>query len=374
MLSEISADRVKKTLVNAQAPAEQVNARLAQLTEYYAYLDNGLSGRIGVTQLEETMMTGDFQYALGEFVQRLMVPGYTQKGFDFEQFVKPDTTPNWLPVTRYQNRAGVDDLEFVSEKGEPRPGSVDDAVKRSYRVYKWGKQYDFSREALENDDLGYFTNLATDMGRAARRTLEKHVSNFLWNATIIARLGVLGALYLTTGRLSTARISEARMAFNQRLDARGEPILAGLRFIVHHSGLVDTAAVIQRSTLIPETAVFSENVVRGTFVPIEDPWCAGVAPNLPWFALTDWRVNNIVPFVLARKAGTPAARIYRKKSDFEEIGSILGPGTDVAPVMGDFDTGNVMFKIEDAWGTYIDGTDGNMFDHRGCYYSSGTAV
>ena len=71
--------------------------------------------------------------------------------------------------------------------------------------------------------------------------------DFLWNATIITRLGVLGALYSTTGRLTTARISTARMAFNQRVDARGKPINAALKYIIYHPGLVDTVAQIRCS-------------------------------------------------------------------------------------------------------------------------------
>ncbi len=42
--------------------------------------------------------------------------------------------------------------------------------------------------------------------------------------------------------------------------------------------------------------------------------------------------------------------------------------------MGDFATGNIVYKVEDVWGTYINGTDGNMFDTRGSYYSAGTAA
>ena len=48
-------------------------------------------------------------------------------------------------------------------------------------------------------------------------------------------------------------------------------------------------------------------------------------------------------------------------------------GGAVAPIMGDFDTGNVVLKVMDIWGTYIDSTEGNYFDFRGGYYSAGTA-
>ena len=52
---------------------------------------------------------------------------------------------------------------------------------------------------------------------------------------------------------------------------------------------------------------------------------------------------------------------------------MLGGGAAVDPIMGDFETGNIVLKVVDVFGTYIDETEGNMFDARGCYYSSGTA-
>ena len=371
--------------------AKANDKRLAEARDMFRVFDYALSGlRLDEagqfdapeTELQEVMTSADFTYAITEFVQRQMVPGYERKTFAFEPLVKPDTTPNFLPVNRYQKRAGLDDLEYVSEKGEARPGYVVDATKRQYRVFRFEKQFDFSMEALVNDDLGYFNDQAADMGRAARRTLEKYVSRFYTNVVTIARLTGLGAMYFQTGRLTSSRISEARMAFNQRVDARNEPIFATMKYLVHHSGLVDTVRVIRQSELVPELATNAANVIAGDFVPIEDPYIAGNAPNLPWYAFSDWRDDNVIPFVLARRAGMPAPMILRKKSDIESVTSLLGAGAAVPPVMGDFATGNVVVKVADAWGTYIeDGVivdgettaNGNLFDFRGAYYSSGIA-
>jgi hypothetical protein len=351
--------------------------RIDEVGDMFRWIDGELSGIKPTSEtdrLAEVMTSADFTYAIQEFVQRQMLPGYQEQTFGFEPFVKPDTLPNYMNVNRYQRRAGLDDLEYVGEKGMARPGSVVDATKRQYRVYRWEKQYDFSMEALVNDDLGYFSDLATDMGRSARRTLEKYVSRMLWNATTTARLVALGALFSTTGRLTTARISTARMAFSQRTDTRGNPIVATLRYIVHHNGLADTVAQIQNSTLVPELATNATNVVRGTFVPINDPHLAGTAPNLPWMALSDYRQNGIVPLVLARLQGRPGPIILRKKSDIETVTALLGAGGMAPPIWGDFDTANIVLKVADVFGTYIDGTEGNMFDHGGLYYSSGTAA
>ena len=163
------------------------------------------------------------------------------------------------------------------------------------------------------------------------------------------------------------------MAFGQRTDANGEPIEADLVYIVYHRGLQDTVAQIQNSVLVPELATNAANVVKGTFQAIKDPYITGTAPNLPWYAFVDPGASGIVPFVLARLQGRPGPLILRKKTDMEAVTSMLGAGAAVAPIMGDFETGNIVLKVSDVFGTYVDGTEGNLFDYRGAYYSSGTA-
>ena len=371
-MSRIRQNQIKRNFEESGTPAPE--KELSEVADKFDWLDKQISG-IGFTggtneRLVEVMTSGDFTYAIMEFVQRKTLPGYQRKRFDFERLVKDDTVPNFLPVTRYQNRAGVDDLELKGSKGQARPGYVSDATKRQWQVWEWEKQYDFSHQALVNDDIGYFEDVADKMGESARRTIEKYASRFYTNATTIARLVALGALYSTTGRLTTARVSTARMAFNQRTNARTEPINASLVYIVGHSGLADTAAQILNSTQVAELATNAVNVVSFTW--IEDPYIVGTAPNLPWYAFTGEQ-NGIVPYVLARQQGRPGPLILRKKSDIEAVTSMLGAGRPVAPIMGDFESGNVVLKVADVWGTYIDGTEGNMVDNRGSYYSAGTA-
>lgn len=354
---------------------QQYNAppqRIQEARDAFAHMDTMLSG-INYdgpeSALREVMTSADFENAIGDFLQRKIWAGYEEQTFAFEPLVEPDTLPNYLPVTRYLDQAGTDDLELVGFKAPARPGSIDDLTERQWQVYPWRKQWDLSHRALVNDDLGYFDRVVPKIGRAARRTLEKFVSRLYTNATSIAVWTGAGALYSTTGRLTTARISTARMAFRQRTNTRGERINANLNYVVHHTGLVDTVATIQRSTQVPENATNAANVVRNTFTPIEDPHMAGTAPNLPWYAFSD----EIKPLVLARMSMVPGPMMVRKKSDVERITSLLGPGTAVAPIWGDFATGDIEIAIWDVWGTYVDETNGNLVDYHGGYYSSGTA-
>jgi len=353
--------------------------RIAETGDYFRHLDDCISGlkpTSAGTDVAETMHAADFPQALGTFVSRQLVPGYTRKRFDYEQFVKTRPVSNYNPHTDYQSRAGLDDMEWMGEKGEARAGSVVDAVARPVQIEDWSKQFDFSWRALVNDDLGYFQDQAFKMGQSARRTKEKFVSRLYTNATSIARLVALGALYWQSGQLTTNRISEARMAFNQRLDARGEPINARLKYIIHHSGLVDTVRVIRQSAFIPELATNAANVIAGDFVPIEDPYIVGVAPVLPWWALADYRDDNIVPFVLAEWSNMPNPLIIRKASDMESMTDIRTGSSPISmsPMLGDYQTNNVEVKVWDTWGTYIDDTEGNWYDTRGGYYSDATVA
>jgi hypothetical protein len=371
LMQGIAADKLAEDKATPQ--------RIAESADYFRHLDQQLSGINSLNdapvKLAETMISADFTYALQEFVQRKMWGAYQQQNFAFEPLVVPDTLPNYLPVTRYLDQNGVDDLEYVGEKAQARPGSVSDLTKRQWQVFVWEKQYDFSHQALVNDDLGYFDSLTAKMGRAARRTLEKFVSRMYFNAVSILTLTTAGALYSTNGRLTTTHISEARMAFNQRVDLRGERILSPMRFIVYHTGLADVVAQIQNSELVPELATNAANVVRGTFTPIEDPYITGTAPNLPWFAFAD--PANVKTLVLARLAGMPGPVILRKRSDIESITSLLGAGAAVDPIMGDFESGNITVKVRDVWGTYIGGDylhGGNLVDYQGAWYGAGTAA
>lgn len=373
-MSRIRQEQLRTQALANPEMADAYNKRIAEVDSMFREFDAGLSGishQFDPSPLREVMVSADFTYAITEFVQRLALSGYKMMEFAWEPLVKPDTVPNYLPVYRYQHRGSLDDLELVGEKERPRAGSKDDATKRTNQVWRWEKEYDFSHEALVNDDLGYFQDQATLMGDSARRTLGKYVSRFYTNATSIARLVGLGALYAQNGRLTTARVSEARMAFGQRVDARNQPIEVEAVYLVYHRGLHDTVMQILQSTQVAELATNAKNVVN--FIPIKDPYLAGTAPNLPWYMFANYQASGVIPFVLGRRSGMPGPVILRRRSDIESVTALLGPGTPVDPIMGDFETGNIVLKVSDVFGTYVNAVEGNLFDFRGAYYSSGTA-
>ena len=364
---------------DCQRAGQPVDARVLETYKAsYKAIDSNLAGFVegrAEGRMQEAMTTGDFPFAIGEFVNRLLVPGYEQRNFNFEPLVWNDTLTNYLPHDRYQKRSQLDDLEYTPPGGTARVTAQSDATKRQYQVHDFKKALDFNTQALVNDDLGYFEDTALDMGRSARRTLEKFVSRMYTNATTIARLQGLGVLFSQTGRMTSERISEARMGFNQRVDDKAEPIHANMAYIVYHRGDKDKVFQIQNSQLVPETDLNGVNKALSVpFIAIEDPYITGAAPNLPWYAFTNWATDNIRPFVLARMQGRPGPFVLRKKENKEVVASVLGSGGTAPILLGNMLQGNLEFEVHDVWGTFIDGVEGSLFDNRGAYYSSGTTV
>lgn len=375
---------IRKAQLEASGKPE---SRIKEAMDMFAFIDKSLNnvapsggGFDGPeSMLGEAMTSADFQYAIGEFVRRRMVPGYQMLQFQFEPLVKQVENVNFLLHTDYQDRTtGAGDLLPIGlEKHEAQSDSRADAVKRAYRPYRWQRQIDFSMEILVNDELGYFNDQAQRFGQAARRTLERYVTNMMTNATTLARLAGLGAMYTTTGRLTSDRISVAEMAFSRRTDSLGNPISVSPKYLVHHKSLANVVRTIRASQLVPETATNAANIVANDLTYISNPHLqAGAGINdLPWMVLADANgAENVIPFVLVRRQGVPGPIVFRKRSDMEMIGSLMGGGTPAAPQWGDFANGDVVLKIYDEWGTYIDDTEGNLYDYRGMYYSSGTAA
>lgn len=341
-------------------------------SQLYPLLDTniGTGGSLDHTKFQEAMTTADFPLALGEFINRALWPAYTRQAFDFAPIVFNDTVPNFLGVTRYQRQSGLDDLEIVRPKGRIRAGRIEDAFKREYRVYRWSKGYDFSYEAIVNDDLGYFNDMAALMGDSARRSIEKFVSRLYNNATTIAALQALGVLFAGTARLSTNALMTAWGFFNQRTDARGEPIAVAPVNLVIHRALEPVARQIMASQQVAENATNAVNVLPN-FNIIIDPYLTGTSPDLPWWLFSNANQDGIRPLTLARLQGRDTPLVLQKAPDTMLFAG-FGRAGGMVNTIGDFETGNIALKVEDVWGGWDDSTFAGLTDQRGAFYSSGT--
>ncbi len=360
MLGEIAITRRPKK--------ENVYSQLFPLID--ACIDG--QGPLPVSRLAEAMTSADFALAIMEFVDRALWPSYTRMEFNFRPLVFNDTVSNFLTVSRYQRQAGVEDLEMVREMQPAGEGSVPDARKLNYRVYRWEKTFSFSMEAIVNDDLGYFNQMSDMMGDAARRTLEKFVSRLYFNTTTIAALQALGALYYSTARFSTNALMVAWAQFLQRLDTRGEPIETTPIYLIHHKALLPTVQQVLRSVQVAENNTNALNVLP-PLTPISDPYMTatgGNPANLPWALSVRPNTGGIRPITLVRLQGRPGPLILSKTPDTQIFAGFGGAG-GIVPGLGDFETGSIRLKVADIWGGWNDATYAGLTDFRGFHFSTG---
>ena len=81
LLADIRKDR----LAQQGATAE----RLGEVDSLFGYMNRQLDGvkqGVGGERLSETLTSADFQYAIMEFVQREMIPGYQTSGFSLSRW------------------------------------------------------------------------------------------------------------------------------------------------------------------------------------------------------------------------------------------------------------------------------------------------
>lgn len=94
---------------------------------------------MGGQSFVEVMIFVDFIYVIQEFVQCKMWSVYQCQWFVFEFLVQIDMLLNYLFVICYLDQQGVDDLEYIVEKGVLWFGSIIDVVKWQWQVVNWQK-------------------------------------------------------------------------------------------------------------------------------------------------------------------------------------------------------------------------------------------
>lgn len=118
--------------------------------------------------------TSDFPYILETALHRTLLGAYETTPDTWRRFAKKGSVSDFRAHTRYRQGAfGV--LETVLEGGEYKNAAIPDAVKESISALTKGRIVGITRQAIINDDMGAFDDVATRLGRAAALTIEVDV-------------------------------------------------------------------------------------------------------------------------------------------------------------------------------------------------------
>jgi hypothetical protein len=226
--------------------------------------------------------TSDFAVLLENTMHKVLLANYSVTPDTWRRFCKIGQLSDFRAHPRYR-KGSFGALDAKLESGEFKAKSPSDGKKESLTAGTKGNIVTLSREAIVNDDMGVFSELAMDLGRAAKLTVEVDVY------ALLAQNGGLGPSMndnnplfhashsnIGTGAaLSAAGIDGDRVVMASQKDPSGNEIL-DLRpaILVVPVGLGGQAKVINNSQYDPDTVAnksqMKPNIVVGLFRDVVD--------------------------------------------------------------------------------------------------------
>ena len=257
---------------------------------------DGLDKRDIVGQAFQT--TSDFPVLLENTIHKMLQRAYMAQPDTWSRFCRTGEVSDFRAHNRY--RVGsIGNFDTLTEHGEFKRKTIPDGEKSSITASTKGNIIAVTREVIINDDLQALADLATNMGRAGRRTIEAAVYALLaensgLGPTLTADSKTLfhadhGNLVATGSGAapSVTTLEAARAAMASQLDVGGNDYL-DLRPSIWLGplGLGGDARVINDSQYDPDTAnkLQKPNKVRGLFRDVVDtPRLSGA----PWYVFAD---------------------------------------------------------------------------------------
>jgi len=345
------------TAWNEYAPVHQGAPSEEALTEALRLIRNehSLSHYAHQYRLHEAITTTDFPLLFGVLVQNEMLAKYQVNVADWRAYCAVGTQPNFNIATKHKVYGNDNLLPRVVEKGEYY---VNEPGTGHYhgQLYKYGRQFDISWEAVINDSMGAFADIAARFANAAIRTEARHVTQLISDGTgpHVGLYGLpiadvdgqnvtnQGVLPLTIANLETTLGLMAAQT-----DPNGEPItVRGVHLLVPTT-LEYTARAILSSAQILSTAaapIPATNIIPQLGLQLHvDPYLMVVdtaaTNDTTWYLFADPAAGKAIQ--MDYLAGNQTPEICMKNSDKVT----LGGGGALSPFTGDFATDNIFYRI-----------------------------
>ena len=335
-------------------------------------------------RLKEAITTSTFPDLFGNVIERELIARYKECVADWKAYFRIARLRDFRPVRRHKVQGNDDRLDVVTEKGEYLVGQPQECY-LYYSLDKYGRQFDISWEAVINDDLGAFDDIAARFATAAVRTEAFNATGTFVAATgphtglfgntitdacdsqVITNLGTLPLTILnleTTMELMAAQVD----VFGEPLCIRGVHLVVppALEFTARQiltsttKMWIDNALAAAAARAYPMTNVISQVGLQlhvDPYIPVID-----VSGNqaTTWYLFADPSQVAAMEFGYLRGHETP--EICMKASDKVSMG-----GGALSPFTGDFVSDNIFYRVRIVKGSL-------RIDPRAAYSQDGTST
>lgn len=125
-----------------------------------------------------TQTSSDFPVILDRMINEMVLVSYRKKSLTWKRFCATGSVSDFRDHKRL-SLGSFGTLDDYKESGEFKNKSIPDGETESVSVGTKGNIISITREAIINDDLGYFSRMAGMLGSAAARTVEADVYKLL---------------------------------------------------------------------------------------------------------------------------------------------------------------------------------------------------
>jgi hypothetical protein len=225
--------------------------------------------------------TADFAIAFEDTLHKVLMAAFATTPSTWRRFVAVGPPASDFRQQPRYRRGYLSRLDPLNEHGEIRRKSVKDAAKESNALETRANIVAITREALINDDMGFLSSVATDLGQAAERTLELIVYELLalnggLGPIMADSLPLFDAAHRNIGAssaLSIAAISADILQFKEQRDINDEDFLdlEPTKLLVPTALKFDAQKInIESNNFDSGSTVASRNMVAGAFDDVID--------------------------------------------------------------------------------------------------------
>lgn len=348
------------------------------LTKFVELLTNkaGYRRSIHMALLKEAETTSDFPLMFGTVLERTLLAKYQIAKPDWRAYCGVGTQNDFRAANAFGVFGLQGNLAVVKERGEYKADKLQEG-KFAIQLQKFGKRFPISWEAMINDDLGAFSDVAKRLANAALRTefyqaTKLFVSSTGPNATLFQTSGThpidgtsftnIGVLPLTGDNLA-ATIT----AMKQQKDADGEPIIINRFHCVVPVALEYKLLQVLSQNLLIASALgsvssaetrTSENVIaKYPITAHTNPYLDIIDtedPATTWYLFADPAQDGLA-MKMNFLHGRENPEIVQKMSDKISLG-----GAAISPLEGDFESDSAQWRVRHILG-------GTQLDPRFCF-------
>jgi hypothetical protein len=227
-----------------------------------------------------TQTSGDFPLLLENAMHKVLQNAYATQTDTWSRFCAIGSVSDFRAHNRYRP-GSFGNLDSLNEAGEFKNKAIPDGERSQITAGTKGNIINLTRQAIINDDMGAFMNLAANFGRAANRTIEADVYALLaLNTGLGPILSDAKTLFHADhnnigagAAISVAALEAERVLMKSQKDVSGNDFLdLNPSVLLVPTSQAGTARVINEAQYDPDTAskLQRPNMVNGLYSDIVD--------------------------------------------------------------------------------------------------------